>query len=46
MTEAEWDLPALRALAAMPFLDRLELAAVTGMSDGACHYVLGRLQGR
>ena len=44
MTEAEWDLPALRALAAMPFLDRLELAAVTGMSDGAGHYVLGRLQ--
>ena len=46
MTEAEWDLPALRALAAMPFLDRLELAAVTGMSDGSGHYVLGRLRGQ
>ena len=46
MTEAQWDLPALRALAAMPFLDRLELATVTGMSDGTGHYVLGRLLGQ
>ena len=36
----------MRWLAAMPFLDRLELAAVTGMSDGTGHYVLGRLQGQ
>ncbi len=46
MTVAGWDLPALRTLAAMPFLDRLELAALTGTSDGTGHYVLGRLQGR
>ena len=46
MTVVEWDEPALRALAAMPLLDRLELAAVTGMSDGSGHYVLGRLRGQ
>ena len=45
MTAAEWDGPALRSLAAMPFLDRLELAAVTGMSEGTAHNVLGRLRG-
>ena len=45
MTAGEWDLPALWRLAAMPFLDRLELAAVTGMSEGTAHYVLGRLRG-
>ena len=45
MTAGEWDLPALRCLAAMPFLDRLELAAITGMSEGTAHYVLGRLRG-
>ncbi len=45
MTAGEWDLPAMRRLAAMPFLDRLELAAITGMSEGTAHYVLGRLLG-
>ena len=45
MTAGEWDLPAMRRLAAMPFLDRLELAAVTGMSEGTAHYVLVRLRG-
>ena len=45
MTAGEWDLPAMRTLAVMPFLDRLELAAITGMSEGTAHYVLGRLRG-
>ena len=45
MTAAEWDGSALRRLAAMPFLDRLELAAVTGMSEGTAHNVLDRLRG-
>ena len=45
MTAGEWDLPAMRCLAAMPFLDRLELAVITGMSEGTAHYVLGRLRG-
>ena len=43
MIAGEWDRLALRGLAAMPFLDRLELAAVTGMSEGTAHNVLGRL---
>ncbi len=46
MTAAEWDLPGLRTLAAMPFLNRLELAAVTGMSEGTSHDVPGRLRGQ
>ena len=35
---------ALRVLAAMPFLDRLELAAVSGRSEGAAHNALQRLR--
>ena len=35
---------ALRLLAAMPLLDRLELAAVGGISEGATHAALGRLE--
>ena len=34
----------LRALAAMPFLDRLELAAVTGRSRGAVYEAVARLE--
>ena len=36
---------ALRLLAAMPLLDRLELAAIGGMSEGAAHAALRRLEG-
>ena len=36
----------LRALASMPFLDRLELAAVTGWSRGAAYQGARRLEGR
>ena len=43
MIAGDWDRLPLRGLAAMPFLDRLELAAVTGMSEGTAHNVLGRL---
>ena len=35
---------ALRTLAAMPFLDYLELAAVSGMAESTARHVLGRLQ--
>ena len=35
---------ALRTLAAMPFLDCLELAAVSGMAERTALHVLGRLQ--
>ena len=35
----------LRTLAAMPFLDRLELAAVSGLSEGTAHNALERLHG-
>ena len=45
MSEAERDVDALRVLAAMPFLDRLELAAVAGVSEGTAHNALSRLQG-
>lgn len=45
MITTERDGPALRGLAAMPFLDRLELAAVTGMSEGATHNALSSLHG-
>ena len=38
------DESALRALAAMPFLDRLELAAVSGLSEGTAHNALERLR--
>ena len=34
---------ALRTLAAMPFLDYLELAAVSGMAESTVRHVLGRL---
>ena len=35
---------ALRTLAAMPFLDYLELAAVSGMAESTARHVLSRLQ--
>ena len=38
------DESALRALAAMPFLDRLELAAVSGLSERTAHNALERLR--
>ena len=45
MSEAERDVDVLRVLAAMPFLDRLELAAVAGMSEGTAHNALSHLHG-
>ena len=39
------DESALRTLASMPFLDRLELAAVSGLSEGTAHNALERLRG-
>ncbi len=36
---------ALRLLAAMPLLDRLELAAIGGLCEGAAHAALRRLEG-
>ena len=45
MSEAERDVDALRVLAAMPFLDRLELAAVAGVSEGTAHNALSHLHG-
>ena len=44
MSAAERDLGVLRRLAAMPFLDRLELAAVSAMSEGSAHEALSNLQ--
>ena len=44
MRALEWDRLALRGLAAMPFLDRLELAALTGMYEEAAHNALDRLR--
>ena len=38
------DESALRELAVMPFLDRLELAAVSGLSEGAAHNATERLK--
>ena len=35
---------ALRTLAAMPFLDYMELAAVSGMAESTARHVMGRLQ--
>ena len=35
---------ALRTLAAMPFLDYLELAAASGMAESTARHVMGRLQ--
>ena len=43
MRATERDRLTLGVLAAMPFLDRLELAAVTGVSEGTAHNVLSRL---
>ena len=43
MRTDERDLAALRYLAQMPFLDRLELAAVSGVSEGAAHEALSDL---
>ena len=45
MSEAERDVDALRVLATMPFLDRLELAAVSGVSEGTAHNALSHLHG-
>ena len=44
MRPAEWERELLRALAEMPFLDRLELAAVTGWSRGAVYRSVGKLE--
>ena len=44
MRAAERDRLTLGVLAAMPFLDRLELAAVSGVNDQAVHSCLSRLQ--
>ena len=45
MSEARRDVDVLRVLAAMPFLDRLELAAFADLSEGTAHNALSRLQG-
>ena len=44
MSAKERDADTLRLLAAMPFLDRLELAAVSGMAERTAHNTLARLQ--
>ena len=44
MRATERDRLTLGVLAAMPFLDRLDLAAVSGMNDQAVHSSLSRLQ--
>lgn len=44
MSAAERDTEVLRTLAAMPFLDWLELAAVSGMSEVTAHRSLCRLR--
>ena len=44
MRVEERERQALRVLAAMPFLDRLELAAVAGMYEEASHNDLDRLR--
>ena len=44
MRSPDWDRQALRGLAVMPFLDRLDLAAVTNTSEGMAHNALGRLR--
>ena len=44
MRAVERDRLTLRRLAAMPFLDRLELAAVTGMYEEVFHLALNRLR--
>ena len=44
MRAREWEGLALGTLAAMPFLDRLELAAVTGVYEEAAHVALRSLE--
>ncbi len=44
MRAKERERQALHTLAAMPFLDYLELAAVSGMAESTARHVLGRLQ--
>ena len=44
MSPAPWEGELLGALAEMPFLDRLELAAVTGWSRGAVYRGVGKLE--
>ena len=44
MRPAPWESELLGALAEMPFLDRLELAAVTGWSRGAVYRGVGKLE--
>ena len=44
MKPAAWEREMLAVLAEMPFLDRLELAAVTGQSRGAVYRGIGRLE--
>ena len=44
MRAATWEGELLAALAEMPFLDRLELAAVTGWSRGAVYRGVGKLE--
>jgi len=44
MRTDERDLAVLRYLASMPFMDRLELAAVSGVSEGTAHAALAGLR--
>ena len=44
MRQGERDVETLRRLASMPFLDRLELAAVSDVSEGTAHGSLSRLR--
>ena len=46
MSAAEPDLPILRRLASMPFLDRLELAAVSGTADRSAYAAVAALERR
>ena len=46
MSAAEPDLPILRRLASMPFLDRLELAAVSGTVDRSAYAAVAALERR
>ena len=46
MSAAERDLPILRRLASMPFLDRLELAAVSGTPDRSAYDAVAALERR
>ena len=46
MNAARCEADALRRLAGMPFLDRLELAALTGWSRGAVYDAISRLEER